>query len=1276
MVTGGLLGVCRKFFAHTLLLGFGVSVLCALFAPAYVLSAPGINQQINFQGRLLNQQGAVVPDGYYNVQFKIYQDGDGLTVGNPSGTLLWTESHLNANSQGVQVKNGFMSVQLGSVTAFGTSIDWNQDTLWLSMNIGDTNASCTPFSSCNPDGEMVPMKRLSSTPYALNAGRLGGLTSAEFLQLSQGVQTDSVNATSININKTGTGDFISLQANGDTAFTLSGSGDISFGNNTNHSISVEAAGAGLNGVSLTVKAGDAGTGGGLNGGDLILQGGSGSASSGSVIVKSNTVNSATAFQVQNTTNNPVLTVDTSNGRVQIGSSSSDSTGVAMILDSYNGSDESSFTSAQNVNGAMYYNASNNKFRCYQNSVWMDCLNSDLLMPQLNTTTLQEQTENDSDPATIDVSSVPDGSWMLLTAMAGGNSSSIFATPPTGWTTLVASFQLNTRRVAIYGKIKESSDGVVSLVKGTTVPVSIGVVYGKGGTDPSEWQIGTGKTRNTAPSESNTTTGLSITTQMDNVLALSISVEATNNDDVNPPVTSGNGWENWLYVADEPTNIEQIRVNYKEMPSAGPTGNVTDTYQHTQTLNGYGIQIGITPSESTLSQFVGASAGSAGYEGLVLAPGAGQQGSVLLGNGTWSDSLTLISTDLYLGNGAISAAPSDFTISGTDSSANGEDGGIIILKGGDATVGTANGGNINITGGTGSGSGVKGLVIIDTPTFSTATTQICGGPTPCPITQASIDNHGAVVISATAADLEVTMPDPTNTTAGRIVYVTAADGSEDFSLVVNGGGTGNEIAMRANTTATMVWNGSDWTAAGASSSTTLQAAYNNTLTSAGGAEIVLNPPGGSADGLTIRNGTIPITGGILEVQSSIGTNLFSVNNLGTELAANGGSETDGTWTTNWTAVGGATVTRTTDNGEYVTGQAGVQVVTTTTANIGVRNNLSGNPVNSVGAEYQVSFTAKSSLNGTPIEVLYSRNGGTNTTACTDYGGVQSLSDTVWTKITCTIVIDSATAATNPDLIIRKTNTTAPTIWIDNLSFMRNDTTTQPSNVQIGGGINGGPVTLFTLDRSSAPPVANGDTTYLGSMYYDTTTGRIQCYESDGWGACGSAPDEIVTLTPEYTGAVLNGSGIGTLTADFCSNDTDLQVNVSFCADGLSRNYYRWTSPQATQQTYSIYVSYKLPSTFKAFSSSDTITLTALTDSTSNGVVDYQIFRSSGSDVTSCGSQTDVTSSSANTWHTVPFSGDETACGFQAGEYIIFKINVRAQSNANVYVENLDFTYLNI
>src|SRR5690554_3905935 len=121
-------------------------------------------------------------------------------------------------------------------------------------------------------------------------------------------------------------------------------------------------------------------------------------------------------------------------------------------------------------------------------------------------TLSAYSPSNTSPGTIDVSSVPDGSWMLLVAAAGNSGNPVFATAPTGWTTLVASFAMNTRRVAIFGKIKDSGDGTVSLTKGgATCAMSIGVVYGSGAEDPSNWQIGTGKFRNDSPSENTTTT---------------------------------------------------------------------------------------------------------------------------------------------------------------------------------------------------------------------------------------------------------------------------------------------------------------------------------------------------------------------------------------------------------------------------------------------------------------------------------------------------------------------------------------------------------------------------------------------------------------------------------------------------------------------------------------------------------------------------------------------------------------------------------------------------
>lgn len=197
---------------------FGVFLLSNRSAQA----ATGINQRLNFQGRLFNAAGAVIPDGDYNVEFKITQDGDGC---NPtsgtfpcSGTVVWTETRTSTNK--MTVKNGYFSVELGSVTALPTNI-WNQDTLWLSINMGGTG-------SPSWDGEMKPLKRLTATPYAFNASLLSGLGASSFLQLAQGAQTDSSTTNpSIFVNKTnasGTPNILQLQKSGTDVFVVDNNG--------------------------------------------------------------------------------------------------------------------------------------------------------------------------------------------------------------------------------------------------------------------------------------------------------------------------------------------------------------------------------------------------------------------------------------------------------------------------------------------------------------------------------------------------------------------------------------------------------------------------------------------------------------------------------------------------------------------------------------------------------------------------------------------------------------------------------------------------------------------------------------------------------------------------------------------------------------------------------------------------------------------------------------------------------------------------------------------
>ena len=175
----------------------GLLTLCVAFITTLLLAAsasaaPGVNQTLSFQGRLLNSSGGIVPDGNYNMQFKLYEGG----TATGGGSLKWTESHINNASHGITVKNGYFSVTLGSVTPFGNDVDWNQDTLYLSMNIGSTAAGCTPFTACSPDGEMMPMKRLTAVPYAMqaqNATTLGGMEASDLIHNQNSAQQTTSN---------------------------------------------------------------------------------------------------------------------------------------------------------------------------------------------------------------------------------------------------------------------------------------------------------------------------------------------------------------------------------------------------------------------------------------------------------------------------------------------------------------------------------------------------------------------------------------------------------------------------------------------------------------------------------------------------------------------------------------------------------------------------------------------------------------------------------------------------------------------------------------------------------------------------------------------------------------------------------------------------------------------------------------------------------------------------------------------------------------------------
>lgn len=354
-------------------------------------------------------------------------------------------------------------------------------------------------------------------------------------------------------------------------------------------------------------------------------------------------------------------------------------------------------------------------------------------------------------------------------------------------------------------------------------------------------------------------------------------------------------------------------------------------------------------------------------------------------------------------------------------------------------------------------------------FSTTNDDNCyTGGTPvassCTIGTTSVNNSTVILVGFSTTKQTATLPDPTLLTAGRVVYITGADGSKDFSLSMNAGA--DKVAMRQNTTTTLMWNGTDWTVAGTAASSALRDAQDSS---------------------------------------------------------------------------------------------------------------------------------------------------------------------------------SGTAA-----------------------------------VQVGDGTDDSEVTLLSLDKASSAPAVSDDS-LLGSMYYDTTLGKVQCYEADGWGACGAAPDTFITLSPEYSNAVMNGSSSGTMSSDICSDTLNINDGSSgqptICDTNETYNFYKWTSGETTSQTKSIYVTYQLPTNFKNFVSNQT-SLMGRVGSSDDAGVSYQIYRNNSSNgLTACGSA--VSTTTENAWQkTVATSGaDPASCSFAAGDSIVFRINLSAKDDAKAYVSNLNFVFSN-
>ena len=227
--------------AHALLLRGALIAVVSLFVPSsaavFFLSqgsaqAQTPNTTINFQARILTSTGALVPDGNYNLEFKLYDSiaaggtAQGVcSLNSSTDDCWWLETRTGGNV--VRVVNGYVSVNLGSVTAFGTSIPWSQQ-MFITMRVGGIGAPVWDATEMTNAGNRM---MLNAAPLALVANNLktADRTSAnsDNITIQTGTTTTSGNSGNIAIDAggaAGTKGTITLGATNASALTLGRAG--------------------------------------------------------------------------------------------------------------------------------------------------------------------------------------------------------------------------------------------------------------------------------------------------------------------------------------------------------------------------------------------------------------------------------------------------------------------------------------------------------------------------------------------------------------------------------------------------------------------------------------------------------------------------------------------------------------------------------------------------------------------------------------------------------------------------------------------------------------------------------------------------------------------------------------------------------------------------------------------------------------------------------------------------------------------------------------------
>jgi hypothetical protein len=168
-----------------------VASALALMTTAFgVLIAPSasavqtIPYKINFQGRLTDNNGNALADGFYNVKFRIWTAASG-------GSNSWEGDRVfGAADNRIQIVNGLFNIQFGDTTlgdpALSTALFSGTYPLYLEVELPTPASATCASNACAvfTEGAMTPRQPLASAAYAFNSDTLDGLDSSAFGQIS------------------------------------------------------------------------------------------------------------------------------------------------------------------------------------------------------------------------------------------------------------------------------------------------------------------------------------------------------------------------------------------------------------------------------------------------------------------------------------------------------------------------------------------------------------------------------------------------------------------------------------------------------------------------------------------------------------------------------------------------------------------------------------------------------------------------------------------------------------------------------------------------------------------------------------------------------------------------------------------------------------------------------------------------------------------------------------------------------------------------------------